>query len=211
MVTSGQRQQQRPQSEAAAWRVFAAVPVSDDVRELMRRAEETLAPRGWPMKWVKPELAHLTLKFYGNISTDRLSDLSMRLATVAAGAGALRIRTTTAGAFPSAARPRVIWLGLAGTIDPLAALAARVEAASSGFGKPESRPFAPHITLARLRDGAPAPTDFAAIAAGLNLPSIPFTIDRLQLVRSILGAAGPTYSTVGEWPFSGIPEIDDHG
>ena len=113
MVTSGQRQQQRPQSEAAAWRVFAAVPVSDDVRELMRRAEETLAPRGWPMKWVKPELAHLTLKFYGNISTDRLSDLSMRLATVAAGAGALRIRTTTVGAFPSAARPRVIWLGLA--------------------------------------------------------------------------------------------------
>ena len=62
MVTSGQRQQQRPQSEAAAWRVFAAVPVSDEVRELMRRAEETLALRGWPMKWVKPELAHLTLQ-----------------------------------------------------------------------------------------------------------------------------------------------------
>lgn len=211
MVTNRQRQASTTTHETATWRVFAAVPVSDAVRERMLEVEDALAPRGWRVKWVRPELAHLTLKFYGNIEIDRLPELSSRLARVAAGARPMRMRTTTVGAFPSASRPRVLWLGLAGDVELLAVLATQVEAASGGFGKPENRPFAPHVTLARLRDGAPAPADFADAASALRLTPVPFTVDRLQLIRSVLGPGGPAYTPIGEWPLSATPEIDDHG
>jgi len=211
MVTSRARQTSTTRLQTANWRVFVAVPVSDDVRALMGDVAEALAPRGWPVKWVRPELAHLTLKFYGSIEADRLPELSSRLARVAEGARPLRMRTTTVGAFPSASRPRVLWLGLAGDVAPLATLATRVEAASAGFGKPENRPFAPHVTLARLREGASAPADFAVAATALDLTPVSFAIDRLQLVRSVLGPGGPAYTVIGEWPLGAIPEVDDHG
>lgn len=211
MVTNRQRQTSTTKHETATWRVFAAVPVSDDVRALMGDVADELAPRGWPVKWVRPELAHLTLKFYGNVETARLPELTARLARVAQECQPLRMRTTTVGAFPSERRPRVLWLGLAGDVEPLAALATRVESASTGFGKSEDRPFAPHVTLARLRDGAALPADFAAAAAELRLNPVAFAIDRLQLVRSVLGPGGPTYTAIGEWPLGAVPEIDDHG
>ncbi|HMM43403.1 MAG TPA: RNA 2',3'-cyclic phosphodiesterase [Thermomicrobiales bacterium] len=211
MVTNRQRRTSTTRHETATWRVFAAVPVSDGVRALMGDIQDALIPRGWRVKWVRPELAHLTLKFYGNIETERLPELSERLARVAASGRPLRMRTTTVGAFPSASQPRVLWLGLAGDVEPLAALATQVEDASVGYGKPENRPFAPHVTLARLRDGAATPADFATAASGLHLAPVSFAIDRLRLIRSVLGPGGPAYTPIGEWPLSATPEIDDHG
>lgn len=211
MVMNQPRQPGTTGHETVAWRVFAAVPVSDAVRELMRGVAEVLGRRDWPVKWVRPELAHLTLKFYGSVETERLPELSSRLARVAEGARLLRVRTTTVGAFPSERRPRVLWLGLAGEVDLLAGLATQVESASAGFGKPENRPFAPHVTLARLREGAQAPADFAAAAGALRLAPVAFTIDRLQLIHSVLGRGGPSYTPIGEWLLGKAPEIDDHG
>lgn len=210
MVTQRPRQA-TTQHPDAAWRVFAAVPVSDAVRALMRDTERQLAPRGWPLRWVRPDLAHLTLRFYGATDPARLPGLAARLASVAAAGRPLRLRTTTIGAFPSDRRPRVVWLGLGGDIAPLAALAAQVASASAGDGPPGDRPFAPHITLARLRDSAPAPEGFAAATSALRLPEVGFAVERLQLIRSVLGPGGPAYTTIGEWPLGHAVALDDHG
>lgn len=211
MVTQQPRQTESTRTKTATWRVFAAVPVSDAARALMCDVEEALAPRGWPVKWVRPDLAHLTLKFFGNVAPDRLPELASRMARVAASGQPLEMRTTNIGAFPSERRPRVFWLGLTGDVEPLAALATQVERASGDFGNPDDRPFAPHITFGRLRNGATSPADFASAVATLDLAPIAFQIDQLQLVRSVLGPAGPTYTMIGNWRLGAIPEIDDHG
>jgi len=211
MVTKRQRQASPTMHETAAWRVFVAVPVSDAVREQMRDIRDALEPQGWPMRWVRPDLAHLTLRFYGDVASDRVPDLAARIAPVALGAHPLTLEATTIGAFPSEQRPRVIWLGLSGDITPLGALAGAVTSATSAYGPPERRPFAPHITLARLRDGAAAPSNFRAVAAGVERRTVSFVEDQLQLIRSVLGPGGPTYSTLQEWRLGAAPEIDDHG
>lgn len=177
----------------------------------MRDVADALAPQGWPMRWVRPDLAHLTLRFYGNVASDRVPDLAARIAPVAQSVQPLQLEATTIGAFPSEHRPRVIWLGLAGDIEPLGVLAAAVTTATNDYGPPERRPFAPHITLARLRDGAAPPSDFRQVVASVERPAVPFVADRLQLIRSVLGAGGPTYSTLHEWRLGAAPEIDDHG
>ena len=211
MVTNRQRRTSTTKHETAAWRVFAAVPVSAAVREQMRDIQSALAPQGWPMRWVRPELAHLTLRFYGNVASDRVPDLASQIAPVAQAARPLRLEASTIGAFPSEHRPRVIWLGLVGDVKPLEALAGAVTSATSAFGPPERRPFAPHITLARLRDGAAAPSDFRAVVDRITRCAVPFVADRLQLIRSELGLGGPTYTTIHEWQLGALPEIDDHG
>ena len=62
----------------------------------------------------------------------------------------MRLRAQEIGAFPSLRHPRVIWAGLAGDIDELKQLQAAVENAT---GRKEDRPFHPHLTIGRVREG----------------------------------------------------------
>jgi 2'-5' RNA ligase len=197
--------------DGAAWRIFAAVPVSDGVRAVMRDAQEALAPQGWLVKWIEPELAHLTVKFYGDIAVTSIPHLESLLAHVAQSAPPANVRATQIGAFPSMRHPRVIWLGLDGDLAHLSGLAARVEEVSNGFGKPDDRPFNPHITLGRFRAGAPAPGNVQAALAELQPDPVAFCVDRLQLIRSVLTPYGPSYTTIAEWALAASPEIREHG
>jgi 2'-5' RNA ligase len=196
-----------------AWRIFAAVPVSDAVREVLREAQSALSREAWLIKWVEPELAHLTVKFYGDVAVSSIPRLESLLSRVAEGASSAEVRATNFGAFPSLRHPRVIWLGLDGDLAHLDALATEVEQASQGFGKPEARPFNPHITLGRFRAGAPAPRDVEAALALLDATTsaVPFCVDRLQLIHSVLTPVGPAYTTIAEWPLGVPPEIHEHG
>jgi 2'-5' RNA ligase len=200
-------------SDSVTWRIFAAVPVSEAVRAVLREAQRVLSREAWLIKWVEPDLAHLTVKFYGDVPVSSLPRLEALLARVAEDAPAADVRATKFGAFPSLRHPRVIWLGLDGDLHHVDALAADVEQASAGFGKPEARPFNPHITLGRFRAGAPAPRDVEAALALLDSTTapVPFSIDRLQLIHSVLTPVGPAYTTIAEWSLGVSPEIHDHG
>ena len=203
----------------AQWRLFAALPVSDAVRSTMGVVIDSLRPYGWPMKWVDPSLAHLTVRFYGNVGRDQISSLSQRLAAVASEAFPAQVSTSATGAFPSASRPRVIWIGLDGDVEAIGAVAAAVATATAHIGEPDTKPFKPHITIGRLRQGGKPPSDFAAAVNALHLEPVDFSIDRLQLIRSVLSPAGPTYTVIGEWPLgqpavvagTPTPELREHG
>ena len=79
----------------------------------------------------------------------------------------------------------------------LEALAAAVAEATAGVGDPpDPRPFAGHLTLARLRDRA------ACGLAGARLVAR-FNVREVELVRSVLGAGGPSYETLLVQPLVG--------
>lgn len=183
------------------WRLFIAVPLPSAVREFIREIEGQLKARSWPVKWVDPELAHITLKFLGDTQTDRVPAIERELESVAAKLEGAEGVVGGVGAFPSTSRARIIWLGLDGDLSPLGRLARDVDSTMSGIGfAPEARPFRPHITLGRLRQGKTLPADFADTVEVLNIPSMSVPLDRVQLVRSVLGRVGPTYTTLSEWP-----------
>ena len=72
------------------------------------------------------------------------------------------------GAFPGLTAPRVLWAGVQGDLAPLLKLQTRLEVslAARGFPK-ETRPFSPHLTLARVR-GKLSPTDMQHLAAAVE-------------------------------------------
>ena len=117
------------------------------------------------LRWTTPAQWHLTLAFFGEVAERHLDDLLERLARAASRRTPTELRVAGAGAFPDAARAKVIWAGIdaAGADEELRRMAtgARGAGAKSGAGGDGGR-FHPHLTLART--GAPARGD--ALAAG---------------------------------------------
>lgn len=197
-------------------RLFIALPLSDAVREQIETVQRLLRPNGWPVTWVAPELAHITLKFLGDTRHDLIPSITGRLERVAQRHQPAMLQTGRCGAFPSLNRPQVLWIGLDGDIEDVVSLASGVDEAmaESGF-EAERRPFRPHVTLGRVRRGERLPDDAGHLLHSVPLQRTPLDVRRFQLVRSVLGRSGPTYITLAEWQLGSVAvnqvELVEHG
>ncbi len=111
------------------------------------------------------------------------------------------VRLEGVGAFPSAARPRVVWMGVTVGRAELSALAREVrEALAVEFGV-EREEFVPHLTLFRVRSAR----DRAAaeeLLDGRRPPpsSREVRVDELLLKESLLGPGGAVHRTLAAFP-----------
>jgi 2'-5' RNA ligase len=181
-------------------RLFVAVHLPT---ELTDRAA-ALLPLALPaVKRVRPELMHVTLAFLGWTPDDRLDAVNDAARTAAAGHPAFDLTLSGAGRFPATGRPRVVWLGIGEGASALAALADAVAAQlrdrQLSF---DDRLFAPHLTLARVRDDASGPEarTVAAAVEAMVVPLLRARIDRIAVVESVLSPKGPRYASRLEVP-----------
>ena len=145
--------------------------------------------------WVAPENFHLTVKFLGAVDIDRLADIDRALHEAVTGLAAFDVLLRGLGAFPSAARPRIIWAGVADGAAALAAVAAQVERSLSPLGfPPEDRAFSAHVTLGRVRTPRRNPRLAAALASASNVELGRVAVTRISLMRSDLSPRGARYS-----------------
>ena len=225
---ANQRTRRTSSTEPAqpAQRLFAAVPVSDAVREQMRAIRTTLEPQGWTIRWVDPDLAHLTIKFFGDTRPNQIASLESKLAFAAERSQPALLTTGDFIMLGPRKRPNVLSLSIDAAADDPAALTAledlarQVERQTAGIGAGgNERAFKAHLTLGRFKDTDGAPPDVEQTLATVALQPVAFTVDRLLLVRSVLSQQGPSYSTIAEWPLAATsenvdadtPEPDDHG
>lgn len=139
------------------WRLFVAIDVPNEVKQRALQMRQALEADGWRARWVRPEALHLSLRFYGNQLVDSVPGLIERLRVGLNDAHPFDLSTSGAGIFPNARRPRVIWLGVEDRSGTLARITAAIERESRAYGiEPETRPFRPHMTLARVRPEAVA-------------------------------------------------------
>jgi 2'-5' RNA ligase len=200
-------------------RLFVAVPVPDAARDDCRRLLENVraGPADRGARWVRVENLHLTLRFLGATPPERVDAVAAAVVDAVRGAAPFAITLAGAGAFPSAHRPRTLWLGIAEGAPGLAALAAGLEQPLAALGwPPETRPFRAHLTVART-DAAPI-ADAAAAAAALVRAAdrwrTAFAADRVVLYRSHLGGGPPRYeplATASLGAESGSPPGPEQG
>ena len=152
------------------------------------------------VRLVDPDGVHLTLKFLGNVDSSRVPALTGALDAVGGDAAPFALHLRDVGVFPDRRSPRVLWTGVSGDTEALAALARRVDDACATAGFPrEQRAFSPHLTLARLRDRASADDRQRAgtVLADIGLPPAEsFAVGAFHLIRSTLTPSGPIYDTV---------------
>jgi 2'-5' RNA ligase len=165
-----------------------------DVLAPLRQRREKL-----PVKWVRPENIHLSLKFLGEVEDAREPELRTALKRAAGGstgaeARPLTIQITGFGVFPDYYRPHVLWAGV--TPEPgLELLQHGVEQAFAPLGFPaEARAFRPHVTLARAARDA-KPRAFAGLEELLD--GVDFnetvTVANVDLMQSTLRPEGSVY------------------
>jgi 2'-5' RNA ligase len=135
---------------------------------------------------------HVTVKFLGQIDDGRVDQIGGAIRGVAARTSAFDLAVRGLGAFPTPGRPRVLWVGLEPAA-PLAALAGDVDATlgEHGFAR-ETRPFAAHVTLGRVRETRRNPALADALARPAECGRL--SVRRLSLMRSELHPRGARYT-----------------
>ncbi len=138
------------------WRVFCAIDLPGDLKQqLAIHIEQLKKETGVKAGWTRPDNIHLTIKFLGNIPVADVKKLSQAAARAVKSVTPFKLTAERCGAFPTHGPPRVLWVGITDSSAQLARLYERLEeeCAAAGFPK-ETRPFHPHLTLAR---SAPSP------------------------------------------------------
>src|SRR5947209_4701889 len=111
-------------------RAFLAVNLSVAATRAVAELEEAVrhdcAGLDLRVAWVPPPNLHLTLKFLGWTREEALEAVRDRLAQELAARMPFDVHAFGLGAFPTATRPRVIWVGLDDPSGALVELAGRV-------------------------------------------------------------------------------------
>ncbi len=194
-------------------RLFAALPVSTEIREALREKVGRIGFKGDGVRWVDPSLWHVTLRFLGEVPRGELFRVTGTLEAATNGVAPFEWECRGLGGFPDLNRPRVLWAGVDRGRIQMVELAGRVEEALARAGFPgEGRPFHPHLTLGRAAGSArgrrgrrPAPMARRVLEAFLREEATLFgkaSAREVLLVESRLRPEGPVYETVESWALS---------
>lgn len=185
-----------------ALRLFVAIAVPPEVLEILIDIQNRFKNLDLDAKWVKPENMHLTLKFLGK--TSKVSQIKQGLAKALSNEPEFTLSLGGTKVFPDIKRPRVLGVGLHSACEPLAQLHKNVEGHLAPLGfPPESRPFSPHWTLARIKSGK----NKKLLAQQLNIIGhvASFKVKSVRLYQSRLTPEGAKYTVLEEFALKGTP------
>ena len=193
-------------------RLFVAIELPDGTKRELTRTIERLrdAIGGDALRWVRPEGIHITLKFLGAVEPERVEAIHTALRIAVRDIAAFTLRPDGIGSFGGRRSLRVVWVGVGGDTEALSNTAAAVERALAPLGFPtEQRAFSAHLTLARVRDEAPASERerIHAATSSFRPPAFEaFHVKHVSLMRSTLGRGGAVYDAIGAFALRGAPE-----
>jgi RNA 2',3'-cyclic 3'-phosphodiesterase len=182
-------------------RTFLALPLNCFRAELEGFLER-LKKAHPQIKWVSADQVHITLHFFGETSPEQLLKIEAEISSIASRFPPLHIGLEGLDFFPDPQKPRVIWLGIKGDVTVLSKLHSLIEIAlqQAGF-ETEERPFVPHATLGRNKEG----TRLCVSTESSFSPTPLKIIDSLVLFKSTLTSKGPIYETLKTFPLSQKP------
>jgi 2'-5' RNA ligase len=180
-------------------RAFFALEVPDQLKQELAAEMVKLSSRLPKARWVKPAGIHLTLKFLGEHPKEKLERLSSEVQEKTAGNGEIVVNLGGSGFFPSPSRGRVAWIG--GRAEGAREIAEIIDRAATRLGvKRERRPWALHLTLARLRQPWSRECADLFLDWGKNFQLDSFTCDEAVLFESRLEPTGAVYTVLERVP-----------
>ena len=183
-------------------RTFIAIELPPQVRAHLADCQQRLRRAGGDVRWVRPDIIHLTLVFLGDVPADMLGDLEAAVREAAAPFGVLTMRVLGSGRFPPRGLPRTIWIGIEEPSGGLAELQAAIARATAAFAeKEEDRAYTPHLTLGRVKSPRGGRDLAGAIDAMAGATGPSFEAREVTIFRSDLSPQGPTYTPLARVPF----------
>lgn len=191
-------------------RTFIAIELAEPVRETLARIQSHLKYAGADVKWVDKDNIHLTLKFLGEIDETKCEKVKSALDEIAKDFRPFELSLKDIGAFPNIEFPRVIWVGLDKGAKESTEIAEKIDAALSKIRfQEETRPFAAHLTIGRVRSSKNKEAlkekiqSYTPDPKPHTLNPIPYEqlITSIILFQSTLTPKGPIYTKLHESRF----------
>ena len=180
-------------------RAFVAIDLPPDVQDCLAQISAQLREQVGEksVRWVPIPNIHLTLKFLGDVSVNNLDVLKEIIRAEATLQKPMEISIGRLGAFPKAAQPRVVWVGVEAPPE-LIALQRSIEARTTKVGYPkDKRTFFPHLTLGRVSRNA-APNEVRKIGEIIRSSTIGFLgaalVQEIHFYKSDLLPSGAVYT-----------------
>jgi len=186
-----------PKRDSLKIRTFICLELPEEIRNyIYKEMVQPLKTSNIRCSWVSPENIHLTLKFLGDISTEKIELIEKVIFDSTENIEDFEVQLSKMGTF-GGRRIRVVWTGIDGDVDRIGDLAKNLDKALSKIGfKREKRKFSAHITLGRIRDQEGIER-LLEILRGIEVKSDSFTINRVILMKSELTPRGSIYSPLG--------------
>ena len=183
-------------------RLFIAVPLSPAVEERIGQIQASWRKEAEGVRWVKPENVHITLKFLGHVPKGEVEGIDHVLKEVTKGKQVFPVRIGGAGAFPTKANARVLWIGVEDERGALKEIFEELERRLHDLGFPrEERSFKPHLTLGRVKGRRGKRFSFLERDADLEVGVL--EVKEVVLFKSNLKPTGAEYTPLVVAPLGG--------
>ena len=195
-------------------RAFLAVELSQELRvelaDFQQKLKQSIEPevnRNTRISWVQPAKIHLTIKFLGDLDEQVLDPLLSTVEQAIGSQSTVNVPLERLGAFPRPYSPRVLWVGPSENWERgaegvrVTELHGAIEQACEGLGfLRETKPFSPHLTLARMKMGERQIGVALATSGVLDQPlSVgALAVESVVLVKSELKPTGSVYTRLWE-------------
>ncbi len=178
-------------------RAFVAIDLPERIRIQLSELSQRLRVPGLRASWSPPQNLHLTLRFLGDVSDDRLACIGDHLDSALGSMPSFPLHIAGLGAFPSLRNPSVVWVGAGPLEGWLQAVQTAAEQSARSIGLPrETRKFHPHITLARIKDRQGVAALKSRIVAERDIDIGEFSVRCVSLYTSQLTPKGAEHTPV---------------
>jgi 2'-5' RNA ligase len=188
-------------------RTFIAVDIGKSIRDKVVALQESLARTGTEVKWVEPENLHVSLLFLGEVDLRDVPEVCRSVAECCRRHVPFSLSVETAGCFPNARRPRVLWVGVGEGTQELCALHDALEPPLLALGcyRREERRYTPHITLGRVKSDRPTEKLAQALARQTGWQGGVVAVREVLVLSSELTPQGPIYTVLSRTKLEGSP------
>lgn len=166
-------------------RLFFALWPDDGTRQALARLRLSIPSKD--LKWVQPHNLHITLVFLGLVDSATELSIKQSVNDITAQPFALTFDNLSYWS-----KPKILCLTCPQTVQEAATLAAELDNRIRSCGLPtDTRPYTPHITLARHVGHLP----------DIKIEPIVWRAEAFCLVESCSETDGVRYKVIQQWPF----------
>jgi 2'-5' RNA ligase len=194
--------------EEKVFRAFLALQLAGAFLKEIRSLTAEMQQKVQGVKWVMPEQVHVTLHFFGNITSEHIKTIRELTGSITGKYGPFHLALGGIGFFPNPDKPRIIWIDLSGDIEIFKRYQEELEKELGQAGFPlEERPFRPHATLGRIKEkGRWDKKQFILDSENLLcIKTEPRAFDKILLFKSTISSEGPHYEALETFYLSSKP------
>jgi 2'-5' RNA ligase len=181
-------------------RCFIAIDLNEKIRRQLAKLQQELQKKAdvktGDVKWVRPDLVHLTLKFLGEVRDENIAEVCKAVGDVAGRHAGFELDVGGVGYFGKGSA-KVLWVGAGDNSSELVGLQGDIEENLARAGwREETRRFTGHLTLCRIRNPragralAELSKDYEKLELGL------IKVEELCVYQSELRPTGPIYTVL---------------